>query len=149
MSNKKHDPVDALKKAFEEAVNDPELQERYDRFKSARDYAKEEYNKLVIRINENISSLGILDQCILAQAKLGIIATESIAKVKEIQSVNDGLIHRIEGFRATLDENDDLIKKYDETTRDRLFIWWQTLKAVDPETKPWLEWKHLYKNKQI
>lgn len=149
MGKKKHDPVEALKKAFEEAVNDPGLQDRYDRFKSARDYAKEEHNKLAAQVNENISSINILDHCILEQAKLGIIATESIDKVKEIQSINDGLIHRIEGFRATLDENDDLIKKYDETTRDRLFIWWQTLKAVDLDTEPWLEWKAQYRGKQI
>ena len=149
MSKKKHDPVKALMDAFEEQVNDLELQERYDRFKSSRDYARDEHNKLVLQINANISDLKILESCILEQAKLGIIATEAITKVKEIEEVNDGLIHRLEGFRATMDENGDLIKKYDDMTQDRLFVWWQAIKAVEPETKPWLEFKQLYRDKHI
>lgn len=149
MSKKKHDPVKALKKAFEEEVNDPELQGNYDRFKSALKRAKNEHNELVPVVNRNLDEILTLKESILNLAMLGIISTEARDRVLELEAENEDIIHKIERYKSEIDENQALIDKYDSLNDHKLFVWWKALVAVDPETLPWLEWKETYNGKII
>lgn len=149
MIKKKHNPVEALKKAFEEVVNDPELQGNYDRFKSALKRAKNEHNELVPVVNRNLDEILTLKESILNLAMLGIISTEARDRVLQLEADNEDMIHMIERYKSEIDENQALIEKYDSLNDHKLFVWWQALVAVDPETLPWLEWKETFKDKII
>lgn len=150
MSKKKqHNPVEALKKAFEEVVNDPELQGNYDGFKRKLQEAKNEHNELVPAVNTNLEEIRTLKESILNLAMLGIISTEARDRVLKLEADNEDMIHMIDRYKSEIDENQRLIDKYDYLNDHKLFVWWQALVAVDPETKPWLEWKETYKDKII
>ena len=149
MSKKKHDPVKALIKAFNTEVNDTELQENYDRL--VRDLArlKEEHNKIIPQVNENLEKIRSLKDAIFNQAINGIIATEAIEKIKEIEADNEKYLSNINIYLEKINKTATLIEKYEDWSTRKLFIWWQAIKAVDPETVAWLEWKKTYEGKII
>ena len=148
-SKKKLDPVKALKKAFEEVVKDPELQNNYDRFKRDLARAKREHNELVPAVNSNLEEIRTLKESILNLAMLGIVSTEARDRVLKLEADNEDMIHMIDRWKSEIDENQSLIEKYDYLNEHKLFVWWQALMAVDPETRPWLEWKETFKDKII
>jgi hypothetical protein len=148
-SKKKLDPVKALKKAFEEVVKDPELQNNYDRFKRDLARAKREHNELVPAVNINLEEIRTLKESILNLAMLGIVSTEARDRVLKLEADNEDMIHMIDRWKSEIDENQSLIEKYDYLNEHKLFVWWQALMAVDPETRPWLEWKETFKDKII
>lgn len=148
-SKKKLDPVKALKKAFEEVVKDPELQNNYDRFKRDLARAKREHNELVPAVNRNLEEIRTLKESILNLAMLGIVSTEARDRVLKLEADNEDMIHMIDRWKSEIDENQSLIEKYDYLNEHKLFVWWQALMAVDPETRPWLEWKETFKDKII
>ena len=148
-SKKKLDPVKDLKKAFEEVVKDPELQNNYDRFKRDLARAKREHNELVPAVNRNLEEIRTLKESILNLAMLGIVSTEARDRVLKLEADNEDMIHMIDRWKSEIDENQSLIEKYDYLNEHKLFVWWQALMAVDPETRPWLEWKETFKDKII
>jgi len=141
MSKKKHDPVKALKKAFQQEWDDNELDERYQRFERDLERAKEAHNELVPVINNNLQVIRTLKESVLEQALCGVLSSDATLKIKELEAENEGLIEKIEAQRQIIDENKSLMEKYKDWSDRKLFIWWQAIKAVDPETEPWLEWK--------
>jgi mevalonate kinase len=149
MSKQKHDPTKALVKAFNNEVNDTELQENYDRL--VRDLArlKEEHNKIIPQANENLEKIRSLKDAIFNQAINGIIATEAIEKIKEIEADNEKYLSNINIYLEKINKTATLIEKYEDWSTRKLFIWWQAIKAVDPETVAWLEWKKTYEGKII
>lgn len=150
MSKKKqHDPVEALKKAFEEQVNDQELQRNYDGFKRNLEYVKSQHNELVPLINANLHSIRSLKDVVLNSAMEGVTALEAVEQIKVLEDKNSEMIEQINVYKEKIDYNKGLIEKYDYLNDHKLFVWWQALKAVDPETKPWIEWKETYKDKII
>ena len=149
MAKKQHDPVKALKKAFQEEVEDLELQERYDRFQKDLQMYKDEHNEIVPTVNENLEKLRTLKAAVLAQAISGVLAPQSVEKIKEIEKENQDLIKKIEFYQGKINETKDLIERYQRSSDTKMFVWFQALKAVDPETKPWLEWRETYKNRII
>lgn len=141
MSKKKHDPVKALKKAFQQEWDDNELDERYQRFERDLERAKEAHNELVPVINNNLQVIRTLKESVLEQALCGVLSSDATLKIKELEAENEGLIEKIEAQRKIIDENKSLMEKYKDWSDRKLFIWWQAIKAVDPETEPWIEWK--------
>lgn len=141
MSKKKHDPVKALKKAFQQEWDDNELDERYQRFERDLERAKEAHNELVPVINNNLQVIRTLKESVLEQALCGVLSSDATLKIKELEAENEGLIEKIEAHRKIIDENKSLMEKYKDWSDRKLFIWWQAIKAVDPETEPWIEWK--------
>lgn len=146
-NKQKHNPVQALKQTFQEEWDDNELDERYQNFKSHLKGAKEDYNGLVTQVNDNLSTIRTLKESVLSQALCGIISPASNSKIKELEDKNEKLIEQLEFQQETIDKNKNLIHKYQDWSDRKLFIWWQAIKAVDPETEPWLEWKVGYNNK--
>jgi hypothetical protein len=150
MSKKKeHNPVEALKKAFEDEVNDLELQERYDLFQKNLKRAKDDHNKLVPLLNQNVEARNVLTGVIYSSAMEGILSIEATKKVKELKAEMEVLVAELEIHKESMDYNQKLIEKYKDWSDRKLFIWWQALKAVDPETKAYIEWKETYKDRII
>ena len=150
MSKKKeHNPVEALKKAFEDEVNDLELQERYDLFQKNLKRAKDDHNKLVPLLNQNVEARNVLTGVIYSSAMEGILSIEATKKVKELKAEMEVLVAELEIHKESMDYNQKLIEKYKDWSDRKLFIWWQALKAVDPETEAYIEWKETYKDRII
>lgn len=150
MSKKKpHDPVASLKRAFRETVEDPELHERWVRFQRDLERAKREHNEIVSVVNSNLEEIRTLKESILNLAMLGIISTEARDRVLKLEADNEDLIHQIERWKAEIEENEKLINQYEKASDHKLFVWWQALKAVDPGTPSWLDWKEDYKDQII
>jgi chromosome segregation ATPase len=140
-------PLELLVKAFEEDVNDKELQLRYDGFLRRLDEAKENYNQLVPVINELIRKKGVLHSSIFSLAIEGIISTEANQEYKKIREEYDELEKEVVRLKNAMEEVEDLIKKYKDGSHSKLFAWWKSFKAIDPKgTKPWTEWKRPYEN---
>jgi uncharacterized membrane protein YgaE (UPF0421/DUF939 family) len=149
MSKKKHDPVKALMDAFHAEVNDTELQENYNRFTKDLQRYKDKHNEIVPTVNENLEKLRILKAAVLAQAISGVLAPQAVEKITAIEEENKDLIKNIEFYQGKIKETADLIEKYEDWSGRKLFIWWQAICAVDPETAPWMDWKKTYEGKII
>lgn len=149
MSKQKHNPVKALVKAFEDVVNDTNLQENYDLFVRDLKRLKEDHNKIVPLINLNLEKIHSLKDAILTQAINGIVATEAIGKLKEIEKDNEKYISDIQVYAEKISKTATLIEKYEDWAERKLFVWWQALNAVEPETLPWLDWKKTFEEKII
>lgn len=149
MAKKEHNPVEALKKAFNEEVNDTELQERYDRFVNDLERVTEGHNKLVAEINQNIEAIHILKDVVYKSAVQGILAEEAVKKIKELEAINVELMEELDSYKDRIKYNKDLVEKYKDWSDRKLFIWWQALKAADPTTGAWAEWKETFKGKII
>jgi predicted membrane GTPase involved in stress response len=150
MSKKKeHNPVEALKKAFEEEINDLELQGNYDRFQKNLERAKDAHNKLVPLLNQNVEARQILADVVYKSAMEGILSIEATKKVKELEAEMEVLVAELEIHKESMDYNKKLIENYKDWSCRKLFIWWQALKAVDPETEAYIEWKETYKDRII
>ena len=147
MSNKKHDPLKALKQAFQKSYDDNELQERFNRFEKDLKSAKETHNKLVPRVNANLHTINTLKESVLQQALCGVLSLEATEKIKTLEAENKELIQKIEFQKEAISKNADLMDKYEDWSDRKLFIWWQAIKAVDPETEPWVEWKDKFDKK--
>ena len=149
MAKKEHNPVEALKKAFNEEVNDTELQERYDRFIKDLDRVTEGHNKLVTEINQNLGAIHILKDVVYKSAIQGILANEATVKIKELEAVNVELMEELDSYKDRIQYNKDLIEKYKDWSGRKLFVWWQVLKVVDPNTEDWMQFRETFKDKII
>jgi len=147
--SKKNDPVWALNKAFNEEIENQELNENYESFQNSYEYVKKRHNELVPQINQNLVSIKKLKESILNLAMEGVLAEAAVKKLKELDEVNDGLVNQLEEYQEKMDYNQKLINKYKEWSESKLFIWWQAFKAVDPGTSDWLTWKASFKDKII
>jgi hypothetical protein len=138
-------PLELLTVAFQEDVNDKELQHRYDRFVKNLAHAKEQYNKLVPEINEAINRKNRLHSVIFNTVLEGIMPAETIYAYKETSKELDELTEEISHHQNGMEENERLIKKYEELSHNKLFYWWKSFRAIDPKgTAPWMEWKRPY-----
>ncbi len=146
---KKHNPVKSLMKAFHDEVNDPELQENYNRFTRDLQRYKDMHNEIVPAVNENLGKIRTLKEAVLSQALSGVLAPQAVEMINEIEKENEDLIKNIEFYQGKIKETADLIEKYEDWSGRKLFIWWKTIRAVDPETEPWMEWKKTYEGKII
>lgn len=149
MSKKKHDLVAALKAAFQEQVEDTELQRNYDGFKSKLESCTIEHNDIVFDVNKNLEIIGNLKDSILTAAMCGALSPNLVDEINRLEEENRPMIKRIEDLKEQIDYNEELIEKYEQLSFHKLFTWWQALTAVDPETEPWLEWKETYNDKII
>jgi len=141
MSKEKHNPIKELKKAFQQEWDDNELQERFNRFESDLKSAKDAHNKLVSQVNANLHTINTLKESVLQQALCGVLSHEATEKIYKLEAENEELIKKIEFQKEAISKNADLMDKYEDWSDRKLFIWWQAIKAVDPETEPWMEWK--------
>ena len=142
-------PVEMVHAAFMEDFNDSELQERFDNFERTLKSLKDRYNELVPNLNDALKDQSILNQMILDSAKMSFINTDAIKRLKIVDNYLNENMAKADDLKTKMQYEEDLIKKYRENSQDRLFQWWKSIKALEPNTKPWLEWKSMYSSKII
>ena len=91
MSEKKHNPIKALMKAFHDEVNDPELQENYNRFTRDLQRYKDKHNEIVPIVNENLGKIRTLKEAVLSQALSGVLAPHAVEMINAIEKENEEL----------------------------------------------------------
>jgi hypothetical protein len=136
-----------IQKEFEEDFMDNELQERFDNFEKTVKHFKALYNELVPEVNNDINKQAILRHMIVESAKMGFLNSDAANELNELDLRLTSNIEKVEGFKSKFEEEEALIKKYKEGTQNKLFHYWKMFKALDKETKPWLEWKRNYDNR--
>jgi hypothetical protein len=146
---KQYNAVNALKKAFQEEIEDLEIQKNYDRFQEDLQMYKDKHNEIVPTANENLEKIRTLKEAVLTQALIGVLAPQAVEKIAEIEKENEALIKNIKFYQGKIQETTDLIEKYKDWSGRNLFTWWKVILAVDPETEPWLKWKETYKDRII
>jgi hypothetical protein len=149
MASKKIKTTDAFENlwnAFQEEINDVEIPERFKHMQSA-------YKSLADRHNETLKSYEILiaefsnlDSIILQSAKAGMLHTEAIERSKKLESEIDSLTQSLNKSQSEVEYEKDLIKKYVDWSDRKLFVWWKSLKAINEEIKPWIDFKQDYKD---
>lgn len=149
MSKKKHDPVKALMKAFQDDVNDTELQKNYDKFINDLQMYKDRHNEIVPVVNKNLGKIRTLKEVVLSQALGSVLSPHAVEKIDEIEKENESLIQKIELYQSKIKETADLIEKYEDWSNRKLFGWWKAISAVEHKTLPWLDWKKPYEEKII
>jgi len=142
-------PVEVLFAAFMEDFNDTELQERLDNFERTLKSLKDRYNELVPNLNDALKDQSILNQMILDSAKMSFINTDAIKRLKVVENYLKENMATADDLKTKMQYEEDLIAKYRSNSQDRLFQWWKSIKALEPNTKPWLEWKSMYSSKII
>jgi hypothetical protein len=142
-------PVEKVHAAFMEDFNDTELQERFDNFERTLKSLKDRYNELVPNLNDALKDQSTLNQMILDSAKMSFINTDAIKRLKVVEAYLDENMKIADDLKNKMAYEQDLITKYKWNSNDRLFQWWKTIKTIEPDTKPWLEWKTQYDSKII
>lgn len=134
---------------FQSDLNDKELQERYDGFKRTREAAKERHNTSVPIINELIAKGNSIKELIVDLAIAELCTKEAAKKAVKIKHEVDELHEKIMREQAIMDEEDALIKKYEEGAEKKFFHYWKMFRALDPNTPSWLDWYHKQYKGQI
>jgi hypothetical protein len=142
-------PVEKVHAAFMEDFNDTELQDRFDNFEKTLKSLKDRYNELVPNLNDALKDQSTLNQMILDSAKMSFINTDAIKRLKIVDGYLTENMKIADDLKNKMAYEQDLITKYKWNSNDRLFQWWKTIKTIEPDTKPWLEWKTRYDSKII
>jgi len=136
-------------KEFESDLNDPELQERYNRFVKNLEESKAQYNEHIPEVNQKIKMSQDLAQMIIDSAMMGFLNNDAIQKAKEVSAYLDGIRPHLDSLKEGIETQKDLIDKYKEKSKDKFFHYWKVLKSIDSTTAPWMEWYRPYENRII
>lgn len=150
MKEKKYDPVKALKKAFQEEIEDQEIQKNYDGFKKSLRVYMDKKNYLFEKRNKKLNKVEPLKESILRLAMEGETSTDLVEKFKDLERTTNDLTDDIEVAEDSIELYRWLIEKCEAKSDCKFFVWWQALKEVDPDnTKPWMDWISQYEGKII
>ena len=134
-------PVEFL---FEEDLKDRELQENYDCFKRQRDAAKTSYNALVPKLNSMISTIVNLKELIVSLSIQGLPTEEPVKRLAKLDDRFTKLSERADKYKAEMDKQTDLIKKYEDWNERKLFMHWKYLTHLKVTNIQWMDWKKQY-----
>lgn len=134
-------PVEFL---FEEDLKDRELQENYDRFKRQRDAAKTSYNALVPKLNSMIRTIVNLKELIVSLSVQGLSTEEPVKRLAKLDDRFTKLSERADKYKAEMDKQTDLIKKYEDWNERKLFMHWKYLTHLKVTNIQWMDWKKQY-----
>lgn len=150
MKEKRHNPVKALKKAFQEELDDQELQRNYDSFQDNLKASIDKKNELLEKRNKNLIKVEAFKESILRLAMEGETSTDLVKKVKDLERKNNSLNTNIGCAEDDIAYYQWLIEKYESKSDCRFYVWWKAFKEVDPDnTKSWIDWISQYENKII
>lgn len=134
-------PVEFL---FEEDLKDRELQENYDCFKRQRDAAKTSYNALVPKLNSMIRTIVNLKELIVSLSVQGLSTEEPVKRLAKLDDRFTKLSERADKYKAEMDKQTDLIKKYEDWNERKLFMHWKYLTHLKVTNIQWMDWKKQY-----
>jgi Mg2+ and Co2+ transporter CorA len=136
------DPEALLK----EDLEDKELQENYDRFKRSRESAKASYNTCVPTLNSMINKIVNLKELIVSLAVQGLPTEKAVKRLAKLDDSFTKLSEKADQYKAEMDKQGDLIKKYEDLNERKLFMHWQYLTLLKVTDQPWLEFKKQYED---
>ena len=134
------DPEALLK----EDLDDRELQGNYDRFQKNRDDAKESYNKYVPKLNALSSKIVDLKELIISLALYQAPSGKTVKKLKELEIKFDNMQMQAKEHYSVIEEQDVLIKRYEDWNTRKLFIHWNYLTMLKVTEVPYMEWRSEY-----
>ena len=134
------DPEALLK----EDLDDRELQGNYDRFQKNRDDAKESYNKYVPKLNTISSKIVDLKELIISLAIYQAPTGKTVKKLKELEIKFDNMQMQAKEHYSVIEEQDVLIKRYEDWNTRKLFIHWNYLTMLKVTEVPYMEWRSEY-----
>jgi hypothetical protein len=126
---------------FDEDLEDRELQENFDGFKRYREAAKTSYNVLVPTINSMISTIVNLKELIVSLAIQGLPTEKAVKRLAKLDNDFTKLTKKADKYKAEMDEQDVLIKRYEDWNERKLFSHWKYLTHFKVTDEPWLDWK--------
>ena len=136
------DPEALLK----EDLDDRELQGNYDRFQKNRDDAKESYNKYVPKLNTISSKIVDLKELIISLAIYQAPTGKTVKKLKELEIKFDNIQMQANEYYSVMEEQDVLIKRYEDWNDRKLFMHWNYLTMLKATEVPFMEWRSEYES---
>ena len=131
---------------FKEDIEDWELQGNYDRFQKNRDDAKESYNKYVPKLNTISSKIVDLKELIISLAIYQAPTGKTVKKLKELEIKFDNIQMQANEYYSVMEEQDVLIKRYEDWNDRKLFMHWNYLTMLKATEVPFMEWRSEYES---
>ena len=131
---------------FKEDIEDWELQGNYDRFQKNRDDAKESYNKYVPKLNALSSKIVDLKELIISLALYQAPSGKTVKKLKELEIKFDNIQMQANEYYSVMEEQDVLIKRYEDWNDRKLFMHWNYLTMLKATEVPFMEWRSEYES---
>lgn len=144
MSKKKSKEYQKLWTEFQSELSNPELGNNYHGFHNQLDHLRPEYKEMFIHHQKLQNEMGELKDAILLSA-MNSVSTEALSrKLRDLESASDELEDKMNVVYSKIQYNEELIKKYEDWSERKLFLWWGVFNTIDEDTKPWLEWKYQF-----
>lgn len=140
--------IDVTQLIHEDLV-DKELQRNYDGFKRHLDSAKTSYNACVPTLNSMIDKIVNLKELIVSLSVQGLSTEKAVKRMVKLDSDFTKLTEKTDVYKAEIEKQSDLIKKYEDWNERKLFMHWKYLTMLKAIDTPWLEWKPEYKDIMI
>ncbi len=132
-----------------EDLADKELQRNYDGFKRTKESAATSYNSLVPKLNSMIDQIVNLKELIVSLSVQGLSTETAVKRLAKLDNNFTKLSEKAEVYKAEMDKQNDLIKKYEDWNERKLFIHWKYLTHLKVTNIQWIDWKAKYKDKMI
>ncbi|MFY7883300.1 MAG: hypothetical protein ACOVOV_00495 [Dolichospermum sp.] len=120
---------------------DRELQGNYDGFKRYRESAKTSYNACVPTLNSMIDKIINLKELIVSLSMQGLPTEKAVKRLAKLDNDFTALSEEADKYKAEMNKQDELIKKYEDWNERKLFMHWQYLTHFKVTDTPWMEWK--------
>ena len=134
---------------FKEDLDDRELQGNYNRFQKSRESAKESYNKYVPKLNAISSKIVDLKELIVSLALIDsnlYTSGKTVKKLKELEIKFDNIQMQANEYYSVMEEQDVLIKRYEDWNDRKLFMHWNYLTMLKATEVPFMEWRSEYES---
>jgi hypothetical protein len=127
-----------------EDLADKELQRNYDGFKRTKESAATSYNSLVPKLNSMIDQIVNLKELIVSLSVQGLSTETAVKRLAKLDNNFTKLSEKAEVYKAEMDKQKDLIKKYEDLNEHKLFMHWKYLSLLKAIEEPWMEFKKQY-----
>ena len=131
---------------FKEDLDDRELQGNYDRFQKRRESAKKSYNKYVPLLNDLSSKIVDLKELIISLALYQAPTKKTVKKLTELEIKFNNEQMQAKEHYSVMEEQDVLIKRYEDWNSRKLFIHWNYLTMLKVTKIPYMEWLSKYES---
>lgn len=120
-------------KVFSEEYEDNEISERHERFLRNQEKMKELFNPKVEIFNEIVLKKISLESLLMETIKAGHFSEDSslLAEIRDLSKEIGEAQLNLEKAQHEIEENANLIKKYEDWSERKLFVHWQYLKSFN------------------
>ena len=129
---------------LKEDLEDKQLQRNFDSFKKSRESAKESYNKYVPKLNAISSKIVDLKELIVSLSIHQAPTDIAVMHLTEFEIKFDNEQMQAKEHYSVMEEQDVLIKRYEDWNLRKLFIHWNYLTMLKVTEVPYMEWRSEY-----